>query len=360
MKILSLKSKFKMQKYVFYCMILQCATVSAFFSPNGTLAQRHSIHDIYISTNVDNKKLIDVFKKIESATDFNFTYNDSKVDLNKRISVSAYNETVGSVLEQIARKAKLNFKRINDNIHVSIMDESNSDLSYLVEEEDFEIKITGKVISDIDESPLPGVNIIIKETLEGTTTDINGEYSLTVPNSETVLKFTSIGFDDYEVTVGSQTIINVSLSPDITTLSEIVVVGYGTQERKEITSAVVSLDSKNFNKGNVNDVAQLLQGKVAGLTVVRAGADPNGGFQIRMRGLSTVGQNTSPLVVIDGVIGADLNSVDPNDIETFDILKDGSAAAIYGTRGSQGVILITTKQGVAGKVQVDYNGYVTS
>ncbi|MFM8348805.1 MAG: SusC/RagA family TonB-linked outer membrane protein, partial [Bacteroidota bacterium] len=133
------------------------------------------------------------------------------------------------------------------------------------------------------------------------------------------------------------------------------VTGYGSQEKKEITSAVTSVKSEDFNRGTVNDPAQLLQGKVAGLSIVRPGGDPNGGFNIRLRGISTFGANTEPLIVIDGVIGASLSTVDPNDISSMDVLKDGSAAAIYGTRGGSGVIIITTKSGKAGRVNVDYN-----
>ena len=137
------------------------------------------------------------------------------------------------------------------------------------------------------------------------------------------------------------------------------VTGYGTQRKKEITSAITSISAEQFNKGNINDVAQLLQGKVAGLSIARPGGDPNGGFEIRLRGLSTIGAGTSPLVVIDGQVGADLNSIDPNDIKTIDVLKDGSSAAIYGTRGSAGVIIVTTKTGTRGTSQVNYNGSVS-
>jgi TonB-dependent starch-binding outer membrane protein SusC len=143
-------------------------------------------------------------------------------------------------------------------------------------------------------------------------------------------------------------------------LEEVVVVGYGTLKSKEVTSSITTIKAEDFNKGNVNDPSQLLQGKVAGLAISRPGGDPNGTFNIRLRGLSTVGANVQPLVIIDGVPGASLNSVDPNDIASMDVLKDGSAASIYGTRGSSGVILITTKKGQAGKTAVEYNGLVTS
>ncbi len=215
-------------------------------------------------------------------------------------------------------------------------------------------------VTDENGEPLPGVSVVFKGTTTGTTTDFDGNYRLNVPSGATTLIFSYVGYLPKEVEIGGQSTINIQMEIDVETLSEVVVVGYGTQDKKEITSSVASISSEDFNGGNVNDVSQLLQGKVAGLTIARAGSNPSGGFNIRLRGLSTVGQNTSPLIVIDGVIGADLNSVDPNDIETIDILKDGSAAAIYGTRGSAGVILVTTKQGKAGRTKVDYNGYVSA
>jgi iron complex outermembrane receptor protein len=209
-----------------------------------------------------------------------------------------------------------------------------------------------------EEGALPGVNVLVKGTTTGTVTDLDGNYRLTVPEGNDVLVFSSIGYVNQEVAINGRTTINVELQADIQSLSEVVVVGYGSQEKKEITSAVASIDSEQFNRGNVNDVSQLLQGKVAGLTITKAGGNPNEPFNIRLRGLSSLGGNSQPLVVVDGVIGADLNSVDPNDIASIDILKDGSAAAIYGSRGSSGVILVTTKTGKAGQTKVDYNGYV--
>jgi TonB-dependent starch-binding outer membrane protein SusC len=217
--------------------------------------------------------------------------------------------------------------------------------------------VTGKVTSADDGSGLPGVNVVEKGTNNGTVTDVDGNYSLNVGDNSTLV-FSFVGFASQEVVVGGQTSIAVSLAADVRSLDEVVVVGYGTQEKKEITSAVASVKAEDFNRGTVNDPAQLLQGKVAGLNISRPGGDPNGGFTIRLRGVSTFGANAEPLVVIDGVIGGSLSTVDPNDIASIDVLKDGSAAAIYGTRGSSGVILITTKSGKAGRTTVEYNGSV--
>ncbi len=164
-----------------------------------------------------------------------------------------------------------------------------------------------------------------------------------------------VGFTTQQITVSGQDQINVTLIAD-QALEEVVVTGYGSQREREITSAVVKVDSEEFNQGPVTDPIQLLQGKVAGLTIYKPGGNPNENATIRIRGLSTLGANTSPLVVIDGVPGATLANVDPMDIESVTVLKDGSAAAIYGARGSSGVLLVETKKGSIGEAQVSYSG----
>jgi iron complex outermembrane receptor protein len=218
-----------------------------------------------------------------------------------------------------------------------------------------ERKVSGKIISSDDATGVPGVNVLEKGTTNGTVSDADGNYTVNVGNNATLV-FSAVGFATQEVAVGTQSTIDITLVTDVTSLSEVVVVGYGTQEKKEISSAVSSIKTEDFNKGTVNDPMQLLAGKVAGLNITRPGGDPNGGFNIRLRGIGTIGANSEPLIVIDGVIGGSLSTVDPNDIASIDVLKDGSAAAIYGTRGGTGVILITTKSGKSGKPMVNYNG----
>lgn len=221
--------------------------------------------------------------------------------------------------------------------------------------------VTGKVTGADDGLGIPRVNVTVKGTSRGVPSDLDGNYSIEVAPSETLV-FSFVGYITKEVPVGNQTTINVTLEPDFAELEEVVVVGYGSQDKKEITSSVVALDEEEFNKGNVNDPTQLLQGKVPGLSIYNKGGNPNSSSTIRLRGISTVGANQEPLVVIDGVIGASLDNVDPNDIESINVLKDGSAAAIYGSRGSAGVILVTTKSGDRGGrgLQASYNGYVAN
>lgn len=217
--------------------------------------------------------------------------------------------------------------------------------------------VSGKVTGADDGSGIPGVNVLEKGTVNGTVSDADGNYRISVGANATLV-FSFVGYASQEAEVGSQNTLNISLLSDVTSLSEVVVVGYGSQDKKQITGSVVSLTSEEFNRGNVNDPRQLLQGKVPGLSVYNRGGNPNSPATFRLRGISTIGSNSQPLIVIDGVLGASLDNIDPNDIETISVLKDASSAAIYGSRGSAGVILVTTKRGAKGKATVDYNGYV--
>lgn len=211
------------------------------------------------------------------------------------------------------------------------------------------------VVSDAT-GALPGVSVSVKGTTIGTETDFDGKYSVAAKIGD-ILIFRSLGFKTEEKTVNSNTV-NVTLVEDATSLDEIVVVGYGSSAKKEITSSVTKVSEEEFNRGTINAPSELLQGKVAGLTIYNKGGNPNEDAVIRLRGISSVGSNSQPLIVVDGVIGASLNNVDPSDISSMTVLKDGSAAAIYGSRGSSGVIIVTTKKGKSGTTQVSYNGSV--
>lgn len=210
-------------------------------------------------------------------------------------------------------------------------------------------------VTDAGRQPLSGVSVTVKGTSTGTTTNDQGVFTITVPSGRNALVISNVGYQAQEISINGRSTIDIQLAPTSGQMNEIVVTGYGTQRRREVTSAITTVNAEQFNKGNINDVAQLLQGKVAGLSISRPGGNPNQGFDIRLRGLSTIGANAQPLVVLDGQVGADLNTVDPNDIASIDILKDASSAAIYGTRGSAGVIIITTKKGQPNTTQVNYN-----
>lgn len=221
--------------------------------------------------------------------------------------------------------------------------------------------ISGNVKSSSDGQGIPGVNISIIGSTGGTTTDIDGYYQLSV-NEGDVLRFSFIGYKTEEVTVGKNSKINILMEDDISTLSEVVVVGYGTTTVKDATGSLTSITERDFNKGNIVTPENLLNGRVAGLTINTGGA-PGSGSTIRIRGGSSLGASNDPLIVINGLpidnntIGGSrsiLSTINPSDIESFTVLKDASATAIYGSRASNGVIIITTKKGTgAFKVNLD-------
>ncbi|MDH5382034.1 MAG: SusC/RagA family TonB-linked outer membrane protein, partial [Cyclobacteriaceae bacterium] len=236
----------------------------------------------------------------------------------------------------------------------------------------FAQSVSGKV-TDSDGMELPGVSILIKGTSTGTTTGIDGSYTISA-SSEDVLVFSFVGFETQEVAVGNRSTINVTLATDVKTLQEVVVIGYGEVDREDATGAISSVSSEDFNGGVITSPEQLFQGKAAGVQITSTSGEPGSGVNIRIRGTSSIRSNNNPLYVVDGVplsggnvssgyggpMGSmsaknPLNFLNPNDIASIDILKDASATAIYGSRGANGVVLITTKKGKGGKGMLEYS-----
>ncbi|MFD2572182.1 SusC/RagA family TonB-linked outer membrane protein [Spirosoma soli] len=218
-----------------------------------------------------------------------------------------------------------------------------------------DITVTGKVTSTGSSEGLPGVNVLIEGKQTGTTTDVNGEYKITLP-ANGVLVFSYVGYVAQKVPVNNRSVINVTLVADTKTLGEVVVIGYGTQSRKNLTSAISTVKPEDLNRGAIADVGQLLQGKVPGLNI-SANGDPNAPAAVVLRGASTLNSSQGPFYVIDGVPGADISIIAPDDIASIDVLKDAAATAIYGNRAANGVIIVTTKRGKKGQMVVSYSGY---
>lgn len=217
--------------------------------------------------------------------------------------------------------------------------------------------ITGRV-TDIDGNGIPGVSVLAKGSSSGTQSGSDGSYSLSVANDVSTLVFSSVGFGLQEVSIAGRSSVDIAMETTNQDLNAVVVVGYGTVRKKDLTGAVTQVKASEFNQGNITNPLQQLQGKAAGVVITQAGGDPNGGISVRVRGVTSLLGSGDPLYVIDGIVGADINAVGPNDIETVDILKDASSSAIYGARGANGVVLITTKKGRAGATKVEYNAYV--
>ncbi|WP_280750938.1 MULTISPECIES: TonB-dependent receptor [unclassified Parabacteroides] len=218
--------------------------------------------------------------------------------------------------------------------------------------------VQGTVV-DAEGYELPGVNVVEKGTTNGTTTDVDGKFSLTLTGSNPVLQFSYVGYQQMEVTVGNQGVLTIRMQEDSQLMDEVVVIGYGTQKKGDVTSAISSVKKDDFIQGKVSDAADLIKGKVAGLVISKGSGDPNSGSSIRLRGVITLTGSNSPLVLVDGIPG-DMGTVAPENIASVDVLKDASAAAIYGTRGANGVILITTVEGKRGQqASINYSGYLS-
>lgn len=219
--------------------------------------------------------------------------------------------------------------------------------------------VTGKVIDDLGE-PVIGANVVVKGTTTGIITDVDGNFSLSVNDiKKNILVISFVGYNTVEEPLRGRTKVGIKLESSVINLGEVVAIGYGTQTRRQITGSVANVSEEQFNKGLTRDASDLLQGKVAGLTITSGSGDVTRGSQIRLRGTSTLQNDQGPMIVIDGVPGGDMSTVAPDDIESISVLKDASSAAIYGSRAAGGVILITTKRGSGSKTQVSYNGYVT-
>ena len=224
--------------------------------------------------------------------------------------------------------------------------------------------ITGKVVDTESKSPLIGATVTVKNTTRGALTDENGQYSVNVPEGATTLVFTYVGFASQEVEIAGQSVIDVSMVEGATSLEEVVVVGYGTQKKTNVTGSIVSVQSEEIARVQSPSFDVAMQGKVPGVYVTTNGGQPGGGVFVRIRGIGSI-NNSNPLYVIDGVIVGAGNSensnplatINPNDIESIDILKDAASTAIYGARAANGVVLITTKRGQSGKPRIEYSGY---
>lgn len=220
--------------------------------------------------------------------------------------------------------------------------------------------IKGTVVDENGE-PVIGANVLVKGTTNGTITDMDGNYVINVENMKNVvLQVSYVGYNSIEEAVKGRETVPIKLESSVVNLGEVVAIGYGTQTRKEITGSVANVSEENFNKGVTRDASDLLQGKVAGLTITSGSGDVTRNSQIQLRGTSTLQNDQGPMIVIDGVPGGDMSTVSPTDIESISVLKDASSAAIYGSRAAGGVILITTKRGTGSKTQVNYDGYVTA
>ncbi|MCF2496566.1 TonB-dependent receptor [Dyadobacter chenhuakuii] len=312
-----------------------------------------------ISLKVESLEVKKVLQMIEKQADVKFVYSTSSIQNSQNTGLKEVKGTLNKVLDQLLTPLNVSYEVVGNSrilLRKKPLAPTGNEQTLQNQGITAERNITGKVL-DEKGAGLPGVNILLVGTQQGTSTDENGDFRIAVPDQNATLKFSFIGYVSQEVPVDKE-IISVTLAPDVSALKEVVVVGYGTQEKKDVTGAVSSVKGADFQNLPSGGAQQALQGRAAGVNIVRNGGAPGDAGSIQIRGFGTV-NNSSPLVVIDGVPAGTMNDVNPNDIESIEILKDASASAIYGTRAANGVILITTKRGkFDNPLSVTVNAYV--
>jgi TonB-dependent starch-binding outer membrane protein SusC len=351
-----------MKLSVILCLFGMMQVSAAVFSQNSKL-----------TLSFENTSIKDVLNNIEKSTEFRFFYNEDFVNLDQKVTIEATDRPMEEVLTDLLKTSQAGFRVLENNLIVIAPNK-------LMQKKG----ISGKITDQKTGAPIPGVNIVIKGTTLGTFTDSGGNYSIEIPEKQATLVFSFVGYQSQEILVSDGSSVNINLIEESRNLEEVVVIGYGTRHKKDVTTSISSIDTKDIVNSTVISPELSLQGKTAGVFVESGGSNPNSRPTIRIRGTNTWGV-ADPLYVIDGVpvtefgSGAEsstgagtgsndaglasdirgnmniMNMVNPNDIESISILKDASAAAIYGVRAANGVVLITTKRGKSGRPKLNVN-----
>ncbi len=334
---------------------------------NGTNAQ--GILDKEVTIRIENIQLKNALNKLEKLVGTKFAYSPNIVRDLEKVTLNADKEKLGNLLSDLLTPMGISYQVIADRISLFKAPVDPSSITTQADEygDLMLITVSGKVTDDAG-MPLPGVNILVKGTTNGTTTDAQGSFNINVENESAVLVFSFIGFEMQEAIVGTRTEINISLTPDIKSLEEVVVVGYGTQKKSDLTGSVGTVKADEIQERQSPSVSQALAGRVAGVSVSVNSGRPGGQSSVRIRGFSSISTSNNPLYVIDGVImpvgtqtdgsynlNNAIDNINPADIASIEVLKDASSTAIYGARGANGVIMITTKRGSTSGGKISYD-----
>ncbi len=352
-----LQALIMLTKFSIYGIIVQSMFLGTLIASSSNAQSARSVNEVFIDMQISDATLVDAFSQIEKVTNYKFSFDKNDLNHKLRVSLDEKNASVGEILTEISRQSKLAFRQFNNDIDVKKLPK-RFDESEIVEVVMQTTTISGRVNSSDNKDGLPGASVMIKGTPRGTVTDLDGNYSIEVSGSEAVLVFSSVGYLSEEVTVGNRTVINIEMTADITALDEIVVVGYGTQKRSDLTGSVASVSAKEVRNLPVRSLNEALQGRVAGVQVTKGNGSPGQNADIIIRGAGSI-NGMPPLYIVDGVRMGTGNNFNIQDVESIEVLKDASAAAIYGSQAAGGVILVTTKRGSEGdKMKVDFNSFV--
>ena len=330
-----------------FCLLVIVALLNPVFASDA-LGQK--LENVKIDISTESARIPEVLSHIEAQTDFRFVYDGRIDDIKKTYSLSYKRVSLRSILELLAKDADLTFKRANWIISIDV----KKKVEKRVVEQDIFQQVTGKVIDELG-NPLPGATILEKGTSNGTTTDFNGNFTINVSNEDAILVISYIGYDPRQVRVAGNTALSITLTPSANQLEDVVVIGYGAQKKINLTGSVGVITGAELESRPITQGSQALYGLVPGVFVnASSGEAGNDAAEIQIRGIGTLG-NSNPLVLIDGIEGP-LDNINPNDIESISVLKDAASAAIYGSRGANGVVLVTTKRANRGDdLTISYN-----
>ena len=331
----------KRRLIILFSFLLLCFTISS--------AQK-------VNLNFSQKNLKTVLEEISEQTGYSLAYSKEVVNLNDAVTINVSDAELSDVLNELLLSRDMKYE-IRDNKIYILFEASRTKLAAKTQQDQpVNVEVTG-VVTDQHGKPIIGANIIIPGTSIGTITDINGVYSLSVPRGS-LLRFSYIGYNPQDIRITNQTTVNVSMTEDVEMLDELVVIGYGEVRRRDVTTAISSVSTEDMDQRPLNLVSQAIQGKAAGVSVMSPSGEPGRAMAIRIRGITSLTGSNDPLYVVDGVPMTDINYLSANDIESIQILKDASSAAIYGSRAANGVILISTKGGTKGEAKISFNGHV--
>ncbi|MFY9152416.1 MAG: TonB-dependent receptor [Prolixibacteraceae bacterium] len=301
-----------------------------------------------LSISLQNASVREVLKQIEDQSDFFFLYKNENIDVNRIVTIDIKNKSVEYLLEELFKGTNVSYEVVNRQI--VLVDKEKANINAPGQQQK---SVTGKV-TDSSGGLLPGVSVVVKGTTNGAITDGNGKYSISNIPEKATLKFSFVGMKSQEIAVGNKTTINIQLEEETVGIEEVVAVGYGTQRKRDLTGSVAVVKTSDLRSLPVPSISDALQGRAAGVQVITSGK-PGDDATFRIRGTGTI-NNSNPLIVIDGLpVSSGLNQLNMDDVESLQVLKDASATAIYGSRGANGVVIVTTKRGTAGQSQVNFN-----
>lgn len=333
-------------------------------------ARGQDMGKVYITLSLKDESLVSALEKIQKMTAFTFAYNKKELKRVNGLSFSYANRSIKGLLEALLQGTSLRFEQVGSTIIISsikgvkaiaLPGQLNVPQGFPplegIENEARMHVISGTVTNEKGD-PLSGVSVLVKGTSNGTTTDAQGKFRLNIPDEGATLSISYVGYQPQTIKVGSETTLSVQLKEQASGLNDVVVIGYGTARRSDLTGSVASLRSEQIMDRPVANASQALEGKIAGVEVNINSNAPGQPAKVRVRGIGSINSYLEPIYVVDGVIGVDINTLNPNDIATLEVLKDASSTAIFGARGANGVILVSTKRGQHGNTKVSYEGNV--